>query len=373
MNHTQPARSSTDKAGTSIQPVHDHLVMLVVFVSIFVASCSKKSSSLPEPPLRPVITQIVADVVGTETRTFTGVIEASGLATLGFEVPGRIIEMIAVEGRTYRQGDVLAILDVANLEADLSRAEAEALKANEELKRTDQLFASSNASRAQFDSAIAAQLGADASLRIARKKVADGTLTMPYDGVIEDVLLDEQSVVAQGAQVLTIQGKGAMRLDIGVPAEVISEVKVGKLATVKVTSISEKPIQAKVRKVSPQALKNGTYVVNLDLVSAPTEIRGGMDAEAQMDFVNPRGKAVHVESAAIVGSADSNSYVWVVTNTSQNVGVVKKHPVTIGAQSGEGEMEVSDGLAPGDEVVTRGAHRFTDGQRVKLIEPAPEP
>ena len=83
------------------------------------------------------------------------------------------------------------------------------MRANEELRRTSQLFESSNASRAQLDSAIAARRSAAASLEIAERKVTNGTLTMPYPGIVEDVLLDEQSVVAQGASVLNIQGKGA--------------------------------------------------------------------------------------------------------------------------------------------------------------------
>ena len=197
----------------------------------------------------------------------------------------------------------------------------------------------------------------------------NGTLTMPYDGVVEEVLLDEQSVVAQGAQVLTIQGKGAMELEISVPAEIISQVQVGNAAEVLVKSITEELIGAVVGKISPQASGNGTYLVSLDLVDAPKETRGGMDAEAQMSFENPRGNVVHVDSAAIIGSSDQSSFVWVVTNVSGNEGEVEKRSVETGNLSGDGEIEILKGqLKPGEAVVIRGANRLSEGQKVTLLE-----
>ncbi len=335
--------------------------------AVLLAACSKKPTNLTEPP-RPVIFQEVSEVHGTETRTFTGVLKASGLATLGFEVPGRITQMLAVEGRRYEKGAVLAQLDVANFQADLSRAEAEALQANEELKRTDQLYATNNASKAQLDAAIATQRAAAAALQVAQKKVADGTLTMPYDGVIEELINDVQSVVAQGTPVLAIQGEGAMRLDIGVPAEVIAQVQVGMAASVTIQTVSIKGVPATVRKISPQASPNGTYLVNLDLTETPPEIRGGMDAEARMAFSNPRGNVMLVEAAAVVSGVEDKPYVWTLTSTSSTNGKVAKTPVSLGELRAGGQMEILDGLEAGQRVVTRGVHRLKHGQTVKLPE-----
>ncbi len=335
---------------------------------IFLASCGKKAAEPIAYPPRPVIVQTIAAPSGTETRTFSGVTKAAGGTTLGFEVAGRIISVPAQEGQLYQKGDILAQLDVSNYEADLRKAEAEALNANEELKRTQQLFESSNSSRTQFDSAIAAQRSAAASLTVARKKVADGTLLMPYDGVIQEVIADEQNVVAAGNEVVRIQGGGNMEATIAVPAEVIAAVSVGMPATVEVGKLTPKPLPATVKKTSPQASQNATYKVTLSLSDVPAGVRGGMDAEAGIVFPNPLGETVRAESAAVVSESGGAPFVWTISPTSGGQGTVSKRMVKIGKLSTEGTLEILDGLSPGEIVVTRGVHHLSEGAVVTITE-----
>lgn len=342
-------------------------VVLLPFTILILVSCQKEEEPVTYPP-RAVVVQRLAEPVGAEIRTFSGVIEASGGTTLGFEVAGRITQMVAQEGGAYREGDVLAQLDVSNLEAELRRAEAESERANEELKRVQQLFESDNASRAQFDSAIAAQRSATANLTVARKSVADGTLKMPYDGVIEDVIADAQNVVAAGAPVLSIQGDGAMEMKIGVPAETLSSLEVDMAVTVRVGRIEEDGIPAKIRKISPQASANATYEVTLLLENAGPDIRGGMDAEADITFANPEGLTLRVDSAAVVSSPDASPFVWVWSETSDGEGQVHKRPVRIGELRENGEIEILEGTKAGELVVIRGAHRLSEGTVATVLE-----
>ena len=339
-------------------------------VLALLVGCDRGAESLPPPPPRPVVVQKIAQPTGSETRSFTGVIEASGVATLGFEVGGRITQLIAEEGQAYQKGDVLAQLDVSNFEAELRSAEASARQANEELKRVQQLFESDNASRADFDSAIAAQRSAAASLEVARKKVSDGTLTMPYDGVIEDVIADEQSVVGQGAQVLSVQGDGKMKIQFNVPAEVVSKINQGMSGYAKVGTLTGGRISAQVTKIYPQATKSGTYPVEMTFDDPPSDIRGGMDGEVELEFPNPRGGVLRVQIEAIVSEVSGSPFVWIATASESTAGegTVRKRSIEIGEQRGDGEIEVLDGLAPGDLVVVRGVHRLSESQTVKIAE-----
>ena len=351
--------------------VHQHSKLGTLASSItpllLLAGCDATAPVQPPPP-RPVVTQVIAPANGDESRTFTGVIKASSAATLGFEVPGRITQMTAKEGEAYKAGDVLAQLDVSNLEAELRSAEASADQANEELKRVQQLFESDNASRADFDSAIAAQRSAAASLDVARKKVSDGTLVMPYDGVIEDVILDEQAVVGQGTEVLSIQGDGSMEIEFGVPAEIVPMVKTSMTGKVRVGTLTEEPLEAMVSKVFPQASKSGTYPIQMKLENPPETIRGGMDGEVTVVFPNPRGDVLRVQIEAVVSSVGENPFVWIATADGESTGSVSKRLVRIGEQRDGGEIEILEGLSPGDRVVIRGVHRLSENQVVRITD-----
>lgn len=340
-------------------------LLITTVLATALSGCKDEVTPPPESP-RPVIVQTVAEPAGDERRTFTGVISVAGAATLGFEVGGRIISIPAKEGRAYKKGEVLAQLDVSNYQADLQRAEAEAQQMNQELKRTQQLFESDNASRSQFDQAVAAQKSAAAAVTVARKKVADGTLRMPHDGVIEDVFLDEQSVVSAGTKVLSIQGKGVMKVNIGVPAEVVSRVTVGMTSQVRVGTVDQS-LAAQVDRVYPQASKNGTYPVSLVLENPGSEIRGGMDAEADLTFASPNGQAVTVESSAVLGTAGAENFVWLIEPGSDGeTGVTRKRTVRVGALRAGGEIAVLEGLKPRELVVTRGVNYLKENQTVKI-------
>ena len=90
-----------------------------------------------------------------------------------------------------------------------------------------------------------------------------------------------------------------------------------------------------------------------------------------MKFSNPRGQFVLVESAAVVSGVTQEPYVWILTNTSKTEGTVTKRSVTIGELRGDGQIEIRHGLQAGDIVVTRGVHRLSEGQKVKLPEVDP--
>ena len=340
-------------------------ITIITISALYLSGCGKNEPP-KEEPIRPVIVQRVGEPLVNEERSFTGVIKAAGLTTLGFESPGRILEVIAKEGQHYKSGDVLVRLDVSNLEADERRAAADARQANEELKRIQQLFESGNASRAQFDTAIAAQQSTKAGLEIANKKVNDGVLKMPYDGVIENVLVDVQNVVSVGTQAVSIQGNGSMKMEIGVPSEVVNRISVNMPAKVKANTFPAGTINAFVEKVFPQATQNGTYPVTLVLKDPGPELRSGMDAEAQMEFKNENGVVLLIELTAIVASPDGQRFVWVASGDSSDDATVKRRLVKIGELRGDGQIEVLSGLNPGEQIVIRGARSLKEDLKVKI-------
>ncbi len=343
----------------------------IVAVTIFLTtteSCRKSADPGPTPPRR-VITHRVAAPQSVIRRSFSGATKAANTADLSFEVSGRIVELVAVRGRKYEAGAVLAKLDTSNYEVELRRAQAEATRAQEELRRVQQLFENDNTSRAQLDSAIATHQTASASLETAEKQVNDCTLYMPYAGHIGDVLSERQELVNAGTPVFTILGDGAMEMEIGVPSDVIGSVSIGMKARVRIGSIPGVELTASVSKISTQVSRNTTYAVTLALAEGGADLRDGMDGEATLELPNPRGGSIAVPAACVAAAPPDERYVWVVdgaTAPSGETANVKKRVVTTGALWPQGEIEILSGLTAGETIVARGVHRLSDGARVRV-------
>ncbi len=317
---------------------HRSIITLGILTSITavtggLVSCSKKPPVISTEP-RKVITHVVAAPQATVIRKFNGISQASDSADLGFEIGGRIIDLPAVSGARYTKGTVLARLDTAAYEARLRQAQAEATRSKEELRRVQQLFETGNSSKAQFDRAIASQKSSAAALESANRNVANGVLLMPFDGVVGEVLKEKQEVVSGGTPVVRVQGEGGMEIKVGVTAEYINAVKLGMKAKVSFPTVSKKPLDATVTKVSPQASKNTTYPVTLSIDSKNAKLRDGLDGEAALPLPNPRGAVIRVPISCVVGTAGDQRYVFIVRKTGSpqdRLGIVEKRAVKVGS------------------------------------------
>ena len=339
--------------------------VLVLAICSF-SGCAPPAAPTPVPP-RPVIVSLVEPAKATVTRSFSGVTRAANSAEVAFEIPGRITEIVAVRGRRYEAGEVLARLDVTTVEAELRSAKAESTRAGEELRRVQQLFETDNASRAQFDSALAMQQTAQANLAAATKRVEVGTIRMPYSGVIGDVLKEEQEFVAAGTPLIRIQGDGGMELEVGIPSDIIPSVDTGMSAVVTLGSLPGSEISGQVSKVSREVTRNTTFVVTISL-TAPSglEIREGLDGEAAFELPIPPGPSLTVPAECVVGAPPKSTFVWTVKRATDGTGRVERREVTTGSLRPSGQIEILQGIEAGQLVVTRGVHQLMAGQAVRV-------
>ena len=338
-------------------------VLVLVTVPLWLGC--KPPEAVPVPAPRLVLTHIVEAPSPTVFRSFSGVTRAADSADLGFEVAGRITELLAVQGVRYEKGAVLARLDVANYQSELDRVQAESTRVGQDLKRVQQLFERGNSSKAQLDSAIAAHRTATAALATAEKKVRDGVLDMPYTGFIAEVLSEPQEVVSAGQAVVRIQGEGAMEMEIGVPGDLLGLLSVGLAATVRIEAVQQKTFESTVIEMAAQASEDSTYAVALAIQGDVESLRSGLDGEATLELPNPHGATTAIPSVCLVGSPGGEYHVWVVQATRDGIGTLSKQPVETGDLRPDGRVEILSVLGAGARIVSRGVHRVRDGMEVR--------
>ena len=326
-----------------------------------ISSCSKKQEPVEKLPPRPVITYQVPDLAKNSVRRFSGQTEALKSVNLGFEVAGRIIMLKAKRGQTYKQGEIIAQLDTASLQANLDNAKAQALQAIQQLRRTQELFESGSASKADFDAAIASQKATQANQTNAALAVTYASLKMPYDGSIADVPASVNQVVSAGTPVAAVQGSVGMEFKVGVPAGLISLIETGHKVEIELGALPNTPIKGVTTEISPTASANSTYQVTISIPDPEkiTHLRAGMDGEAIFVFpVEPgsNGSGFSIPDSCILTEASGKIYVWLIDAPEAATSGVTKQEITITELSRGGHIQVTSGIKQGQVIVSKGAH-----------------
>ncbi|MCZ8150667.1 MAG: efflux RND transporter periplasmic adaptor subunit [Roseomonas sp.] len=233
--------------------------MTIAFLGFSVAAVlggadliAERAAAVAPPPPAPLTTVAVTSVAPQPgyrvARRFIGQVEAPGRIDLGFELSGRIVEILAQEGDRLPRGAPLARLDTAALEAQRGalRAERQALAADAELARltqarNEQLARGGFRSEAARDDArltvtrLAARMAAlDAQITGVDILIGKSTIAAPFDAVVGSRRADPGQNIAAGAPVLTLFEQAAPQLRVGLPVGLAERLAPGLLVPVEI-------------------------------------------------------------------------------------------------------------------------------------------
>lgn len=348
-------------------------------IILMILSCAKEKEA-PEI-LRPVRYQKVFSTGGERTRTFSGVAQAGLESRLSFKVPGTIQKLYAKVGDKVTVGQLIAELDPTDYELQVQQAQAslESAKAQERnaeanYNRVRQLWENRNASRNDLDASRAAYESASAQVRaqekqleLAQTQLSYTKLKAPVNGSIATLDVEVNENVDAGKTVVQFSSRTNMEVLVTIPEILISRVREGENVNVTFDALPGNTFTAHVTEVGVASTGFATtYPVKVRLEEAGEDIRPGMAAEVAFRFGGDSGRERMVIPSVGVGEDRSGRFVFVVEPSEEaGVGIVHRKPVVIGDLVEEG-IEVFEGLADGDRVITAGVSRLTDGQRVKF-------
>lgn len=238
-----------ENRGRARRPALASAWLVFVLPAALFAGCGK------EPPPAPAATpaELPADVapVAAELKkaeeeakkpaagiTATGELVSPRRSELVARWPGRVEAILAEEGQNVRRGQALLRLEtdylklnVARSEADLERAKATALQADQDLARKVELWnrksipqASYDRSQASAAEAKAALAAAQAAVDLGKKQLQDAALAAPIDGVVAERRVDVGERLADGTVAFVIAEMDTLRLRFSLPERNLRDV-----------------------------------------------------------------------------------------------------------------------------------------------------
>src|SRR6059036_1201354 len=341
-------------------------------VALMAGGCSKPA--VEDPRLQsPRVEIFKAQAAGSNSRTFTGIVEARVQSDLGFRVGGKILERSVNMGQRVQKGQILMRLDSVDLNLSLAaqQANVEAARAKYIQTKADEaryagLVKSGAVSRQEYDQARAAldsakaQLdAAEAQARVSNNSSEYAVLLADADGVIVRTLGEPGQVVAAGQTVIQLAHDGPREALVNLPEGVRPDL--GTTASARLYG-RDQMYQARLRELSDAAdpasrTFAARYVLEGEAASSPlgSTVTIGLVTKQNTgdDFIQVPVGAIH--------DRGNGPGVWIVDDKSE----VKFRSVTI-ASIGKEEAVVSGGVQAGEKVVALGAHLLHEGQVVNV-------
>lgn len=339
------------------------LFLLVLPLLLALEGCGRSEAVLP-PADAPVPVR-VADVPRESLSTpihGTGLLGPKDEITLGFKVGGVIARVAVDEGDVVRRGDVLASLELREIEAAVARARAAAEKAERDLARAERLFADSVATREQVQDAGTAAEVARAARTAAEFDRRYAVIEAPADGVVLRRFAEPGELAAPGDAVLRLgsRARGSV-VRVGLADRDAVRVRVGDPATVRF-DLGDAPVTGKVTEIAAAAdPATGTFRVEI-AVPGVERLASGLVADVE---IRPAGDGpVPVIPVDAMLEADGDSAVVFVLDEAEGRAV--RRGIRIAFLAGD-RVAVASGLDDAARVITAGASRLDDGDRVEVL------
>jgi HlyD family secretion protein len=205
----------------------------------------------------------------------------------------------------------------------------------------------------QLQSAKGKYLGAAAQLSYSE-------IRSPINGVVTDRSLYPGEMAAAGTPLLTVMDTSSVIARAHIPQDQAALLKLGDKATITVPG-EEEPIEGKVTVVSPALDPNSTTVeVWVKADNPKGRLRPGTSVKISM-LARAVPNSLVIPAAAVLTAPDGSNYVMAAGSDN------KAHQKTVktGIKQGD-EVQILDGLAEGERVITSGAYGLPDNTKIRI-------
>ena len=303
--------------------------------------------------------------------TLPGTLKANQQATLYAKVAGYLTKVSVDKGDVVKADQVLAVIEVPELTADMKKFEADAKVAEVDLSRLleAQKKAADLVVPQMLDKARGASEVARANMQRTQTLLDFAKIVAPFSGLITQRFVDSGAFVpsatsgsaAQNAALFTIMETTTLRAQVAMPE--IDAVLAAKGQPVKISpeALPGKTFDATISRTAgaiDEATR--TMIVEADLPNPDGALRPGLYATVRVGVDHHDNTlAVPVEALAM---EKTNAFVFKLAD-----GKAKKTAVTLGFNDGV-RAEILTGVAESDAVILVGKATFTDGQPVQVTE-----
>lgn len=290
-----------------------------------------------------------------------GTLIAEASATLRAEVPGQILAVHFQEGQQLEKGAELYSIEATILEAEVNEARANVNRSESALGRAQELYEKQLISGTEYDAARATYDVDIARLRSSRARLSKTVIRAPFDGFVGLRRINVGDYATIGQELVDVVQLDPLRVDFSVPETLLPKVRQGQRIEVSADAYPDEVFAGHITAVAPKSDVEGHSIeVRANLPNGELKLRPGLFVHVNISLgVNPDAIVIPEEAIWPIGQ---DKTVFVVVD-----GVVQQRVVKVGTRQ-PGAVEITEGLAAGEVIVTAGQMKLFEGAAVRTAD-----
>ncbi len=284
------------------------------------------------------------------------------------EMAGTLKRIYVTEGERVLKGQLLAKIDDGGLGSQLAQLKTQAELNKTTFERQKRLWEQKIGSEIQFLQAKTNYEASQNAVKQLESQLGKSTIRAPFSGIIDDVILDQGTVVSpgQGSEIFRIVNLSDMYIEVDVPESYLGQISKGKEAVVYFPVLGDS-VTTKIREtgnfINPS---NRSFRAEIPVPNFKGLIKPNLTARVRLnDYTNT--EAILIPQSIISENAEGEQYAYVSSEpNAKNEAVVTRSIITTG-KTQNGQIEVLSGISSGNQIIKEGARTVKNGQKVKIL------
>lgn len=334
------------------------LLLLIIPKIDFTSSESEKSSLNPNARKVPVDGLIIKTKPLQNKISSNGTLISNEEVELRSETSGKVTQILFVEGKQVKQGDLLLKINDSELQATLKKNRSRETLARDREFRYKQLLEKNLTSQQEYDVQLNELNSVLADIEFVQAQIEKTEIRAPFDGVIGLRSVSVGSYISPQTPIAKLQSINPIKVDFAVPQKYFGLIKEGKTVYVKLTSTG-KIYNGRIYAVEPKIDLNTRTVQARALVRNDRgELTPGAYVEIDIVLEELRD-AIMIPSETLVPDLEGEK-VFLYKN-----GKAVPKIVEAGLRT-ESEVQITSGLSVGDTIISSGIIQLRPNVPVKL-------
>jgi membrane fusion protein, multidrug efflux system len=294
-----------------------------------------------------------------QSLTAVGSLRSDETVILRPEIVGRVSQILFKEGERVDKGAVLVKLDASVQQADADRAKANLVLSKSKYDRAVDLRNQGFISGQAKDEAENMLRVAQADYELVQARLAKTVIPAPFSGTVGLRQVSVGDYVKEGQDIVNLESLDPLKVDFRVPEIYLSLVRDGQTLQITLDALPDRVYDGRVYAINPLIDANGrSIVVRAQVPNKDGRLRPGMFARVRL-FTSQSKDSLVIPEESLFPVGD-DKYVYKVVD-----GKATRQKVDIG-QRRDGRVEILNGLAAEDVVVTAGALKLREGAAVSI-------
>lgn len=345
------------------------LVLLIVFGGIIswniIRGILIKRNLAANIPIPAVTTTQAIKSTWQPSLYAVGTLIAVNGVNISTQAEGNVVTINFQSGQGVKKNDFLLQIDDRQEQAQLQNNIAAMKLAQITYERNKALLQQSAISQQAFDQACANYQQAVATVAQTQAIINYKHITAPFDGKLGIRQVNLGQYVKPGDNIVSLQSMDPLYVNFYLPEQHLHQLSIGQLVTLKVDAMPKTVFKGRINALESLVdVQTHNLTVQATVNNKDGKLYPGLFARLRV--LLPMKKNVVLVPATAINYTVYGDTIFVVNhqkNADKEILTVSLRDVKTGEER-NGQIIITEGIKPGDEVVTSGQLKLTNGQQI---------